>query len=62
MQTMSISFDVEKHEADIIQKIAKRAVALARSLPYGVGWDYRPLEANMDITACHANGCPLRLS
>lgn len=53
-----ISFKVNsKTEAITINKIAHRAVALAAS----VGVDYRLMDADMDITACHVNGCPLKL-
>lgn len=52
------SFDVSAEESNQILAIAKRAVALADK--YGV--DYKLLEAEMDITACHANGNPLNLA
>lgn len=51
------SFKVTAQEALLISKIAKRAVRLAKK--YKVDYDF--MTADMDITACHANGCPLRL-
>lgn len=52
-----ISFDVSKQDSAVIKEIAKRAVAVAAK----AGWKYNALDANMDITACHANGNPLQL-
>ena len=53
-----ISFDTTKDDMLLIREIAKRA---AREMPA----DYQPdgglLDADMDVTACHANGCPLDL-
>lgn len=46
-----------KHEARTISAIAQRAVAIAAS----AGWKYEFMDADMDITACHANGNPLKL-
>jgi hypothetical protein len=53
-----ISFKVTADEAKLIGKIAARAVKLAQS----VGVQYEFLEADMDLSACHANGNPLRLA
>lgn len=54
-----ISFKLaSREEVELVSQIAQRAVSLA--VKHGV--KYKPMEANMDITACHANGCPLRLS
>lgn len=54
------SFVVTRDEALLINKIVDRARELYKK--------YHPdypapdaLELNMDITACHANGCPLNL-
>lgn len=47
------SFDVSPADHDLIQKIAERAVDLRSSLSV--------LDTEMDVTACHANGCPLDL-
>lgn len=46
-----------KKEARTINKIAHRAVALAES----AGIHYPIMDADMDVTACHVNGCPLKL-
>ena len=56
MQTLS--FEVSQEEAEIIRDIAQRAARLARR------WGNRldSLTAEMDITAAHANGMPLRLA
>jgi hypothetical protein len=53
-----VSFDVSKTEQKTIREIADRAVAMASS----ENIDYDRTVAMMDITATHANGCPLRLS
>ena len=53
----SASFSVRKDEARIIAKIESRAVSLAAS--QGVTYEF--MDADMDITATHVNGCPLRL-
>lgn len=52
-----ISFDVSGDDQDLIEQIAARAVSLAIK----GGFIYQQIDAVMDITACHANGCPLRL-
>lgn len=52
-----ISFTVSAEESRIIHDIAKRAAEVAEAA--GVGYDL--LTADMDITATHANGCPLKL-
>lgn len=57
MKTKEISFDTTKEEMDLINKIAKRAVKMAKELEF----KYSMMDAGMDITACHANGCKLRL-
>lgn len=54
----AISFRVgSKEEARAIAKAASRASALAA----GMGFDYPFLDADMDLTACHVNDCPLKL-
>lgn len=53
-----INFKVTKDEAKTIINIAQRANAMAKE----VGFDYPVMDADMDVTACHANGCPLKLS
>jgi hypothetical protein len=52
-----ISFAVSKNDAEVIAKIAQRASKAARKC----GFRYSVLEASMDVTACHANGTPLKL-
>ncbi len=53
-----VSFKIgSKAEAITISKIAHRAVAMAAS----AGIRYELMDANMDVTACHVNGNPLRL-
>lgn len=54
-----VSFTVSPAEHKIIQTIAHRAVALAAQFSSA---KLDPVEITMDITACHANGCPLRLA
>lgn len=53
-----INFTATKEEYEIIGRIVKRAVALFAE--YDVTLDSTSLM--MDITATHANGCPLRLA
>lgn len=52
-----IRFDVSKIQMRTIQQIADRATAMARQHDK----NYPTVEAAMDITAVHANGCPLQL-
>ena len=52
-----MNFSSSKTEARIISKIAARAVSMAQAQEV----DYPFMDADMDITACHCNGCPLRL-
>jgi len=47
-----------KEEIRTINQIAHRAVGLAES----VGFHYPLIDADMDITACHVNGCRLKLN
>ena len=54
---MTISFDIHKEEAVIISAIVKRAKFLSKRL----GHTLDVMSCNMDLTACHANGNPLRL-
>ncbi len=46
-----------KEEYMIESKIADRAIAMAKE--FGVKYD--KLTALMDVSACHCNGCPLKL-
>lgn len=55
----AVSFNVTKSEHALIAKIADRAFALAKRSPAASS---SLLDWGMDITACHANGCPLRLA
>lgn len=52
-----VSFTVNKRDAASIRRIARRAHSL--SVDYRI--DYPLLDCSMDLTACHANGCPLDL-
>jgi hypothetical protein len=52
-----ISFTTTATEQDLIQQIADRASAMALTAKAG----YPRVEAAMDITAAHANGCRLKL-
>ena len=56
---MTISFDTTPKDARLIKKIAERADFLALA---GIGVGFGNLEIVMDLTAVHANGCPLRLN
>lgn len=47
-----ISFAATKKESEIISRIVSRAVQTA---------SIDRVDAEMDLTACHANGCKLRL-
>jgi hypothetical protein len=51
------SFKTTDKDYLLIAEIAKRAVILAHKL----GKDYDCTTVSMDVTACHANGNPLRL-
>lgn len=54
-----ISFKCSKQDSETIGKIVDRALLLHRNLRI-----VRPvsrMDMHMDITACHCNGCPLRL-
>jgi hypothetical protein len=53
----TVSFNASKVEMRTIQSIAERAAAMALSH----NKTYPVVDAAMDITAAHANGCPLRL-
>lgn len=53
-----ISFNASREEHGFIEAIAKRAVKTARAWKV----NYSRKNAEMDLTACHANGCPLDLA
>lgn len=52
------SFNVSKADAALIARIADRAFGLLKEFRVH---DLTRLDIEMDITACHANGNPLRL-
>lgn len=52
-----VEFKGSLAESRLITKIAQRAIAMANA--NGIDADFVTLE--MDITACHCNGCPLDL-
>lgn len=54
---MEIIWETTKEDALLIAEIGVRATAMAAQLDR----TYDPLAAIMDVTACHANGCPLDL-
>lgn len=54
----AINWSVTREDAAIIAKIAKRAVRLAQANE--IAYDF--VEAEMDLTAAHLNGCPLELA
>jgi len=58
MSQENVSFKVTKAECDLISKIVARGAQMA--LAAGIK-RFDTMSANMDITACHANGCKLRL-
>lgn len=53
-----ISFAVTKHEAAVINEIADRAMGLGEARRHD---RFTKMDIAMDVTAVHANGCPLRL-
>ncbi|WP_309628187.1 hypothetical protein [Brevundimonas sp.] len=55
---MPVSFDVSDEDAGLISTIVDRAEELC--LAQGETLDR--LSTTMDLTACHANGCPLDLT
>lgn len=52
-----VSFDVTKDERELCLQIMQRAAALIEK----DGGQVDRLGLHMDLVACHANGCPLRL-
>jgi hypothetical protein len=55
-----VSFDTTRDEHRLIMAIADRATTMGLASKPRV--EYARTDAEMDITAAHANGCPLRLS
>ncbi|MFP3944396.1 MAG: hypothetical protein ACLFWF_10910 [Alphaproteobacteria bacterium] len=51
-----VRFEVSPEEKELIRQIVDRAIA---ELPFG---EDRREDLTMDLTACHANGCPLWLN
>lgn len=58
MNTQTASFNVNSDDARLLHLIAKRAVHMAAAN----GFVYPIIDADMDLTACHANGCTLKLT
>lgn len=58
MPTNTVSFDVGKEDAHIISKIVTRGLQMAKEAGNPIR---NKMSVHMDITACHANGCPLKL-
>ena len=54
----TISFKVSAADMQLISRIARRAVLMAKKF----GVNYSLMDANMDITACHANGNQMNLA
>lgn len=50
-----ISFHVDIQTARLISKVAARTTAHAEQ----IGFEYDKETAEMDLTAAHANGCPI---
>ena len=58
LKRKEVSFTVTREEARLIDQIARRGVVLLNRA--GVPATF--MDLSMDVTACHANGCPLRLA
>jgi hypothetical protein len=54
---MSINWAVSPEDAELIKQIADRGVIMAKGAD--IDYDFQTIE--MDLTAAHANGCPLDL-
>lgn len=52
---MIVNFDVTERQAELVKKCVKRAMRLAEREDI----EYDAIDASMDLTACHANGCKL---
>ena len=52
-----LNWDITPDDMRLIQAIVERGIAMWKA--QGIQLD--PLRAAMDISACHANGCPLEL-
>jgi len=53
-----IKWSNNRDEQKIIVEIAKRAVKMAKEIDF----NYKQMDAIMDIEACHCNGTPLKLT
>jgi len=51
--------EASDHEEHLLMQIAQRAAAV--SIRFNRHSVYLAIDALMDVTACHLNGCPLRL-
>ena len=54
----TVSFDVDGEDHDLILDVVDRAMKLAKKLKV----NYSPDDCEMDLSACVANGNPLRLA
>ena len=54
----TVSFEATRADIETIKKIVRRAAVMYRS---SSGKKLDKVSLQMDITACHANGCPLDL-
>ena len=52
---MQISFDVDKWTHELIMKVMLRCQEQFPKINYHSNW----MDFVMDMTACHANGCPV---
>lgn len=59
MTTTQVSFDVSAEDEELIDKIVRRIAREADES--GIDLPDSILTMMMDLQACHANGCPLRL-
>lgn len=54
------SFDISRYEMYLVDKIVERAMKMG--LYDGTDYDNKRQTLSMDVTACHANGCQLKLA
>ncbi len=57
MPKRQVSFDLEPGRIESVTRIVDRAEKMASEL----GMKFDRMSVSMDIIACHANGCPLKL-
>ncbi len=48
---MTLRFSISKEDSELVTKIVKRAASMQEGIDL--------LSITMDLTACHANGCPM---